>query len=251
MYFKNHTEPAVTHDSLFSGELICLQHKEGYRFSIDSVILAHFMSPGQGDNILDLGTGCGIISLILAHRWKEILESIIGVEKQESLVYLAKQNIAKNGFGELCRVITGDVKNICQYVDRESFSKVICNPPFYQQGTGRISRNREAFIARHQVSATLADFVSAAASAVKNRGASYFIYPAQGLSDLLFLSRKYRLEPKKIMFVYSYPQPGKNAELVLVKCLKNGGSGVDVMTPFYIYEKKNGDYSPEMAGFYE
>jgi len=243
-------EPTVTHDSLFSGQLTCLQHKEGYRFSIDSVILAHFIRPDKDDAILDLGTGCGIISLVLAYRWKTIIHSITGVEKQDSLASLAKRNITLNGFDDLCRVITGDVKNLCQYIGGESFSKVICNPPFYQSGTGRINRNREVFLARHQISATLDDFISAAASAVKNRGTSYFIYPAQGLGDLILLSRKHRLEPKKIMFVYSYPQTGKNAELVLVKCLKNGGRGAEVTAPFYVYDKKNGAYSSEMASYY-
>jgi len=246
----NHKDPAVTHDTLFDGELVCLQHKEGYRFSVDSVILAHFIHPDKGDIILDLGTGCGIISLIMGYRWKAILDSITGVEKQSSLVTLAKRNIAMNGFDEFCHVIKGDVKTLFQTVDRQSFSKVICNPPFYQSGTGRINKNREALLARHQISVTLDDFISAAAAAVKNRGATYFIYPAQNLGDLLLLSKKHKLEPKKIMFVYSYPQPAKSAELVLVKCLKNGGSGVEVMAPFYVYKEKNGSYSPEMASYY-
>ncbi len=246
----DHKDPVVTHDSLFDGELVCLQHKEGYRFSVDSVILAHFIRPDRGDTILDLGTGCGIISLIMGYRWKDILESITCIEQQSSLVNLAKHNITLNGFDELCQVIKGDVKTLFQTVNRESFTKVICNPPFYQSGTGRINKNREALLARHQISATLADFISAAAAAVKNRGATYFIYPARGLGDLLLLSKKHRLEPKKIMFVYSYPQSAKSAELVLVKCLKNGGSGVDIMAPFYVYKERKGAYSPEMASYY-
>lgn len=250
MSSANNKDPVVTHDTLFDGELVCLQNQEGYRFSIDSVILAHFIRPDKGDIILDLGTGCGIISLIMCYRWKGILESITGVEKQSSLVTLAKRSIAMNGFDELCQVIKGDVKTLFQTVDRESFTKVVCNPPFYQSGTGRINKNREALLARHQISATLADFISAAAAAVKNRGTTYFIYPAQSLGDLLLLSKKNRLEPKKIMFVYSYPQPAKSAELVLVKCLKNGGSGVDIMAPFYVYKEKKGPYSPEMASCY-
>ena len=246
----NHKDPEVSHDSLFDGKLVCLQHKEGYRFSIDSVILAHFIRPEKGDIILDLGSGCGIISLILGYRWKDVLKSITGVEKQSSLVNLAKHNITLNRFDKLCHVFKGDVKSLFETVDRESFTKVLCNPPFFQSGTGRINKNREALLARHQISATLSDFISAAAAAVKNRGATYFIYPAQGLGDLLLLSKENRLEPKQIMFVYSYPQPHKCAELVLVKCLKNGGNGVDIMAPFYVYIEKNGAYSPEMARYY-
>lgn len=246
----DHTTPEVTHDSLFNGELTCLQHKDGYRFSIDSVLLAHFIHPGKGDTILDLGTGCGIISLILAYRWEGVLKSITGVENQAPLANLAKRNIDMNGYEELCRVVKGDVKTLFQSVEREFFSRVVCNPPFYEQGTGRINKNKEAHLARHQISATLADFISTAASAIKNKGTAYFIYPADRLSYLISTAMEYRLEPKKIRFVYSYPHPEKKAELVLIKFLKNGGTGVEVMAPFYVYTEKNGAYSPEMASYY-
>jgi len=133
----NHTNTDVTRGSLFDGELICLQHRDGYRFSIDSVLLAHFIAPAEGDNILDLGAGCGIISLIMAYRWGSILHSITGIELQVPLALLARKNIAINGFQNLCRVITGDVRTLPQHMVTESFTKVICNPPFYKKGTGR------------------------------------------------------------------------------------------------------------------
>lgn len=242
----NHINTEVTRDTLFDGELICLQHKEGYRFSIDSVLLAHFITPAKGDNVLDLGTGCGIISLIMAYRWGSILHSITGIELQVPLANLARQNIAINGFQNLCRIVTGDVKTVPQHVKPESFTGVICNPPFYKKGTGRTNKNREALFARHQISGTLDDFVSASAVTVKNGGSTYFIYPAEGLPDLLFLTQKHKLEPKQIMPVYSYPDPDKSARLVLVKCIKNGGRGVEIVPPFYVYNEKNGGYSLQM-----
>jgi len=188
--------------------------------------------------------------LILAYRWGNIIKSITGLELQTSLADLARQNIALNKFNTFCWIITADVKNLLQHVRRESFTRIVCNPPFYRQGSGRINRNRETLLARHQISATLDDFVSAAADAVKNRGSTYFIYPAAGLSDLLVLSRKYMLEPKQIMLVYSYPHSDKSAELVLVKCLKNGGSGVEIMPPFYVFKEKNSGYSSDMECYY-
>lgn len=247
---ENHANNAVTHDTLFDGRLKCLQNKGGYRFSIDSVILANFIVPVKGDAILDLGTGCGVIPLIIGFRWGNIVQSITGLEKQDSLVALARRNIAINEFDPFCRIIPGDVKTFSQHVDREVFTKVICNPPFYRRGTGRTNKNEEALLARHQVSATLEDFVSAAAGAVKNRGLTYFVYPAERLTELVILSKKYKLEPKQVMLVYSYPLPDKNAELVLIKCLKNGGSGVEIMPPLYVFEEKNGNYSADMKRYY-
>ncbi|MBW2659472.1 MAG: methyltransferase [Deltaproteobacteria bacterium] len=250
MSFVDHKNNAVTHDTLFDGKLVCLQHRKGYRFSIDSIILAHFIRPDKGDTILDLGTGGGILSLIMAYRWENIVGSITGVEKQNSLFHLAKRNIAINGLEGICHIISADVKSLFNSVARESFSRVVCNPPFYKTNTGRTNENREALEARHQISASLDDFISAASAAVKNRGATYFIYPAGGLSEMILASKRNQLEPKKIRFVYSYPRPEKNSGLVLIKCLKNGGSGVDVLPPFYVYKEKNGAYSPEMAGYY-
>ncbi len=240
----------VTHDTLFDGKLTCLQNRDGYRFSIDSILLAHFAVPVEGDDILDLGAGCGIISLIMAYRWGNILKSITGIEIQDSLVDLARQNIAINKFNKVCRIINEDVKTLVRQIDRESFTRVICNPPFYKPGTGRTSRNRESLLARHQISATLEDFISAAAGAVKNSGSVYFIYPAEGLAELLVLTQKNKLEPKQIRLVYSYPHPDKSAKLVLVKCLKNGGAGVAIMPPLYVYKEKNGDYTSDVERYY-
>jgi len=241
---------AVTNDTLFNGKLICMQHKDGYRFSIDSVILANFVIPENGDRILDLGSGCAIISLIMAYRWGNILESITGIEKQASLVALARQNIARNGLEPLCRIIEGDVKTLFHHVDRETFTRVVCNPPFYRAGTGRKSRNVEALLARHQIEVELEDFVSAAAAAVKNRGSATFIYPAGGLANLLSLVQKHNLEPKQIKLIYSYPDQEKSAKLVLVQCVKNGGSGVEVRPPLYVYKEKNGPYSSSVEKYY-
>ncbi len=168
----NHEITAVTQDTLFDGRLTCLQSKDGYRFSIDSVILAHFIVPAKDDVILDLGAGCGVIPLIMGFRWGNILKSITGLELQDSLVDLARKNIDINGYDAFCRIIAGDVKTFPHQMEREFFTKVICNPPFYRHGTGRTNRNKEVELARHQLSATVEDFVSAAAAAVKNRAAA-------------------------------------------------------------------------------
>ena len=242
---------SITEDTLFDGTLICCQNREGYRFSVDSVLLAHFVSPDSGDTILDIGTGCGVISLILAYRWRNIIDLVCGLEIQTSLASLTEKNFARNNFGDVCRIVSGDVKTPLVYFQPESFSKVVCNPPFFKPGTGRKSKNSEALIARHQIEASLDDFISASAIVLKNRGYAYFIYPANGLIELLALCEKKHLEPKKIQMVYSYPDPEKNAELVLIKCLKNGGKDVEVMPPFYIYGEKNGDYSAPMLALYK
>lgn len=240
----------ISCDSLFEGELICYQPQKGYRFSIDAVLLANFVDVKQGDRILDLGTGSGIISMILMYRWRDLLSEISGVEVQQSLSEIAIKNFHANNFEQLGKVILGDIKKIATLVRPESYTKIVCNPPFYSQKSGRTSKNPEEQIARHQILATLEDFLKAASFAVKNGGTVSFIYPAEQVCDFFVLANTYRLEIKKVQFVYSYPNKTV-ARLVLIQCLKNGGAGTEILPPFYVYSEKNGGFSKEMQLFYQ
>ncbi len=247
---SNTTRHNISRDSLFNGELTCYQHEKGYRFSIDAVLVAHFMDVRQNDRILDLGTGCGIICLILLYRHQSRVREVCGIEVQHGLADLADKNIQANGFEEGGRIIQGDIKFILDLVQPESFDKIICNPPFYTPGSGRENEIEETSHARHQILADLQDFLMAAASAVKNKGSVYFIYPADRACEFVLIAQSFKLEVKKLQFVYSYPQKGGSARLVLIHCLKNGGKGVEIMNPFYVYRQKNGTFSSEMQEFY-
>jgi len=199
---------------------------------------------------LDLGTGSGIIAMILLYRWQDRIGEVLGIELQPGLAELAEKNLQVNGFSRYGRVIYGDIKEIDKMIGAESYDKIVCNPPFYRPGAGRSSSNPEAEQARHQVLATVEDFLRAAAFAVKNGGEVAFIYPAERLCEFIISAGKYRLEVKKIQFIYSYPHTTASARLVLIQCLKNGGGGTDILSPFYIYGEKNGEYSKEMQDLY-
>lgn len=242
---------ALTKDTLFNGRLVCYQHKDGYRFSIDSVLLAHFMTVKKGDRILDMGSGCGILGLILMYRYGTRIQSITAVEIQKDLADLSEKNFTVNGFAHCCSVVQTDIRTLFDHCPRESFSKIICNPPFYHSGRGRVSDNEESLLARHQISCSLTDFLAVAAGAVKNRGSVFFVYPATALTELIQEAKMYRLEAKQIRCVYSYPDRNKSAELALVRFVKNGGPGVDIMSPLYIFEEKNGEYDQEVVSCYE
>jgi len=248
---EDEREENVTKDTLFDGDVICFQAVDGYRFSVDSVLLAHFVDVQKKDRILDLGTGCGIIPLILLYRWGDQMSEIVGVELQHNLANLARKNLRINGDTHTCNIIEGDIKNQASLVVPESFDIIVCNPPFFSQGSGRRNSNLEARLARHQILATLDDFLAAASFAVRNRGAVYFIYPAGGIGTFLALLDRHRLVAKKLQFVYSYPQTPDKARLVLIECSKNGGSGAKVLEPLYIYNKRNGDFSNQMMNFYK
>ncbi len=242
---------AVSGDSLFDGDLQCLQAVAGYRFSVDSVLIAHFVGVRDKDRILDLGTGCGIIMLILLYRWGRRIKEIAGIEFQENLVDIARKNLQVNGLENNGRIIEGNIKDIATLIAPESFDTLVCNPPFYGHGAGRQSFNHQACLARHQILANLDDFLHASAWAVRNKGSVYFIYPAGQIGVFITLLGKHRLELKKMQFVYSYPEMKNDARLVLVECIKNGGGGANILAPLYIYSHKNGPLTEEVRNFYK
>ncbi|TKB11114.1 tRNA1(Val) (adenine(37)-N6)-methyltransferase [Desulforhopalus sp. IMCC35007] len=238
-------------NSLFDGDLICEQYKSGYRFSIDAVLLAHFVTVKKDDRILDLGTGSGIILLILLYRYDKIIRNCAGIEVQDRLFSLAKNNILNNSYLEQCTILHGDMRKIQDLCRAGSFDSIVCNPPFYPEHTGRMSTNREEKTARHQVTGEIDDFLAAAAYAVKNRGNIFFIYPADLLGEFILAASRYKFEVKKLRFVYSYPGSQKGAQLVLVHCSKNGGKGVYISEPLYVYTEKNGLYTREVDEYYQ
>ncbi|WP_163336696.1 tRNA1(Val) (adenine(37)-N6)-methyltransferase [Desulfopila sp. IMCC35008] len=240
-----------TDDSIFDGDVICRQHKNGYRFSIDSVLVGHFLTPTNKSVIFDAGTGCGIIPLILMYRWKERIASIDALEIQPRLKQLADTNFRLNGISNKCHTIEGDISAVLQVLTPEQYDHTICNPPYYKVNSGRQSGDSEARAARHQLNGTISDFTKGCSAVLKNRGSAVFVYPAELSVELFEALAKTRLEIKRLQYVYSYPGNGEGAVLILVECIKNGGSGLKVLPPFYIYSEKNGEYSAEMKCLYQ
>jgi tRNA1(Val) A37 N6-methylase TrmN6 len=240
-------KPRTTRDSLFDGDLQCFQHEKGYRFSLDAVLLAHFVQPRPGQQFLDLGAGCGIISLILCYRWPDI--SLTTLELQPQLSSLIEQNIAQNKFEKQIQTQCGDLRKIDTLLEPESFDQVVCNPPYGSLGSGRLNPDDEQAIARHEIQCERADVVQAISFCLKNRGRASLIYPADRAAGLIHALKSRRLEPKRMQIVHSYP--GSTGKLVLIEAMKNGGDDLAILPPFYVYTKQGGKYSPEMAKLYE
>lgn len=237
----------LTRDTLYNGRLICHQHKDGYRFSVDAILAAHFCSPKPDDTVLDLCCGCGVIGLILCHRFPEL--TVCGLELQPPLGRLARMNVDSNTFNDRFSIQEGDLRRIREIRKPEEFDLVICNPPYRRVLSGRVNTYKEAAIARHELTASLREVVRAAAYCVKNRKEVVFVYPATRAGSLISELTAARLIPKRIQPVYSYPGC-ETASLVLVEAVKNGGEQSNILAPFYIYAEKNGEYSEEMQFAY-
>ena len=251
--FEPNDEPQkyeVSHDTLFDGRVICRQHTEGYRFSIDSVLLAHFPRIRKKEMILDLGTGCGVIGLILSYRHADKQVCVTGIELQSMLADLARANISTNGYEATFTIVEGNLQDCRSLIEPESFSLVTANPPFFSIGAGRLSTNQEALTARHQEEGGLALFVEAASYSVRNKGKVVFVYPADQAASLINEFLAHRLRPKRMQIVYSYPEI-KKATLVLVEGIKNGGPGMEILEPLYIFEYRNGPYSTTVLKMFQ
>lgn len=233
-------------DSLFDGRLVCLQPRDGYRFSVDAVLLAHFISPKRGERILDIGTGCGIVSLLLAYRNPET--ELTAIEVQPKLAALARENFRLNGFENRCSVIEGDCRAPNDLIKPGKFDWVVSNPPYRKTAVGRQNLCGEEAVARHEISVDLAGVLEAAATALRTKGRAAIVYPASRGAALIAGMRQARLEPKRLRIVYSYP--GGEGKILLVEAVRNGGEELQVLPPFYVYTQKDGVYTHEMARLY-
>jgi tRNA1Val (adenine37-N6)-methyltransferase len=232
-----------TLDTLFQGEIKLYQDCNGYRFSLDALLLADFLICHDGEQIADLGAGNGVIALILA-RLHPLLW-ITGVELQPKMVDRANRNIRMNACADKVTMRQADVRYLQETFAPGSFAAVVCNPPYRRVGSGRISPNAEKKIARHEITAGLVDFLRAGGYVLPIKGRMALIYPALRIVDLLQCMRNANLEPKRLRMVHSFADA--EASLVLVEGVKGGRSGVKVLSPLFVYTEGN-QYTSEVEG---
>ena len=230
-----------TVDALFGGGLKLYQQKQGYRFSIDAILLADFATVRSGNKVIDLGTGNGIVPLILAYRYASI--SVTGIEIQQQMAERATRNIRLNGYEDRIVIEQMDITSTVERFEPESFDTIVCNPPYRQATSGRLSPSSEKQIARHEIKARLHDFVRAAAFLVKNKGRFACIQLGERTVDVVSAMRSAGLEPKRMRTVHPFSEA--NASMVLVEAVRGGRSGIDILPPLIIYDSTN-NYTAEL-----
>ena len=217
------------------------QAKKGYRFSIDALLLENFISARRLERGIELGTGSGIISILLARRLKDT--GIIAVEIQKSLAERAKRNVSLNGLDGKVEILFKDIKELKKVFPTNEFDFAFSNPPFRKTKTGRLSISEERAVARHEIEITLPDLIKAASYLLKHSGKFYLIYHPFRLAELIEMLRKARLEPKRMRFVHS--TEGDEAKMVLIEAVKGSGTWLKIDPPLYLYEKDN-NYTEEL-----
>jgi tRNA1Val (adenine37-N6)-methyltransferase len=236
----------MTTDTFFNGLISIMQHRNGYRFSIDAILLAALVKPRPGEKVLDLGTGCGIIPLILAFRYPKII--IYGVEIQEDLAKVAKRNVKENGMEDRITIHCANMTTLNHHMLSGPVDVVVCNPPYRKANSGRINPNPQRAVARHEISATLEDVVDTARNMLQSSGRFMVIYPAERMMELISHLRSARIEPKFLRMVHSHRED--KAKLIVVEGRKGGLPGVSVGPPLVIYDQK-GVYTEEVERMFK
>ena len=222
------------------------QSKRGYRFSMDAVLLENFIKAGPSARGIELGTGSGIISILLATRLKKT--KITGVEIQKSLAENARRNIKLNNLGDRIDILEADILSLKNFFPANKFDFVFSNPPFRKTRTGLISDDNERAAARHEINIKLPGLINTASYLLKNAGKFYLIYHPFRLIELMSLLQSKHLEPKRMRFVHS--KAGEDAKMALIEAAKNSGAWLKVEPPLYIYDE-DGEYTSEVKRIYE
>ena len=229
-------------DFLLAEDLRIIQSPTVFAFSLDAVLLARFVYvPIQKVNLIDLCSGNGVVPLFLSAR---TTGKITGVEIQERLYDMAVRSIEYNGLENRLRMIHGDLKDMPTMLGHGKFDVVTCNPPYFNTPpTSEINENEHLAIARHEIMCTLEDTIRVSSALTRAGGKVAFVHRPERLNDMIELMRKYRLEPKRIKFVY--PKKGKEANTMLVEAAKNGQPGLKILPPLVVYDENN-EYTSEV-----
>ena len=233
-------------DDLEYKGLRIIQSEEGFCFGIDSILLVDFAKEiKENSTIIDLGTGTGILGIMLSKKVNPL--KIVGIEIQKEVYEMAKRSISLNHLENKFEIINSDIKDIHNKLQMNIFDAVVTNPPYKKIGTGLTNKNDKKLVSRHEIAASLEDFIKISYKILKDKGSLYMVHRPDRLVDIIELLRKYKLEPKKIRFVY--PKKEKEAKLLLIKAVKNAKPFLKIETPLYVY-KENGKYTDDILRIY-
>ena len=222
-----------------------IQDPKRFCFGVDAVILAGFAKVKKGEKVLDLGTGTGIIPILLAAKTNG--QHFTGLEIQPESAEMANRSVLMNELEEKVAIKEGNIKEAGTIFGGSIFDVVTSNPPYMNEGGGLVNPFEAKAIARHEILCSLEDVVAGAAKVLKPQGRFYMIHRPHRLTDIMFYLRQYKLEPKRIRFVQPYAD--KEPTMVLVEAAKGGKPWVKVDAPLVIYKAPN-EYTEEIYEIY-
>jgi len=227
-----------------AGVVSIAQPKKGFRFTLDSLLLADFCRARKRDRILEPGAGTGIISMLLARKFPGA--RLTAAEVEPLAFNLLCGNIQRNGLVDAILPLDRDVRYLCRSFAPDSFDVIIANPPYTRCGTGKKSPSRERQTARQDQAASLPCWLDLQ-TLLKNKGKYFLVFSANRAAEVMSLLRLRGLEPKRLRCVH--PFSDKPASIVLIEAIKTGGIGLDILPPLVVHDA-DGGYSKEMREIY-
>lgn len=235
--------PGETIEDLQNGYRI-IAHQEVFAFGTDAVLLAHFAQTAGAERAVDLGTGSGILPILMCARNPQL--DITGIEIQPRLADMAQRSVEMNGLAGRVRIVCGDLKDAPRLAGR-GLDVVVANPPYERADSGKLSGNAHVDIAKREVCCTLEDVICAAAKLLRTGGRLYMICRAERFAELMQRMREVRVEPKRARLVSQ--RAGEAPNFALVEGRKGGGIGLAFLPQLAVYEA-DGSYTPELKRIY-
>ncbi len=231
-------------DDLQRDGLKIIQNPDGFCFGMDAVLLSSFANAKNGDTVVDLGTGTGIIPLLLSAKTKA--NKIHGFEIQSNVADMASRSVLMNHLEDKIRIINDDLKNALKYITSSSVDVITSNPPYMVVGTGGVSPKRS--VSRHEITCSLEDVILCASKLLKTKGKMFLVHRANRMVDVINIMRKHSIEPKRLRCVH--PFEDREANLILVEAVKNAGRELKIIKPLIVRNSK-GQYTEEIYAIYE
>ena len=232
-------------DDLQRNGLKIIQKTDGFCFGMDAVLLSSFANVKRGENVLDMGTGTGIIPLLLSAKTEG--KHFTALEIQDEIAKMAARSVAMNHLEEKIEIVNGDIKEASRIFGAASFDVVTTNPPYMNDAHGLKNPTEVKAISRHEVLCTLEDVVREGAKVLKSGGRMYMVHRPHRLIEIIAAMKQYKMEPKRMCMVH--PFKDKEANMVLIEAVKGGGSWLKMEAPIIVY-KEPGIYTDEIYDIY-
>ena len=232
-------------DDLQRNGLQIIQDKERFCFGMDAVLLSGFARANRGEVVLDLGTGTGIIPILMTAKTKA--DRFCALEIQEESADMARRSVALNHLEDKVNIVTGDIKEASRIFGKASFDVVTSNPPYMVAGHGEACPDEAKAIARHEILCSLDDVVREASACLKPNGRFYMVHRPFRLGEIFSCFEKYGLKPKEMRMVH--PFIDKEPNMVLLGASKGGNDGIKTAPPLIVY-KERGVYTDEIYDVY-
>ena len=222
-----------------------IQNKKWFCFGMDAVLLTNYCDIKNNSTIVDLGTGTGIIPILLSG--KRDYAKAYAIEIQEEVAEMARRSVELNNLQDKIEILNIDLKDVLNYIQPNSIDAVISNPPYKLNSSGIVNPSDKKAISRHEIMCTLEDVISKAATLLKQYGRFYMVHRPDRLADIMCLLRKYKLEPKQIRFIH--PRINEKPNMILIRASKNGNPELKFDPPLYIYGE-DGEYTKSVYDIY-